>query len=132
MYVLFAGQYPMDVQEIRLGNALFNTRLEKSMFFVGEPIQICMKGKFRQGLSSLSAGATLQNSVHGDVQVIGDLVKIKYPFCDIDTNACNGFRGPSCGQRSVQQNQDFCFCSVLKEVPTSPDVSGHSGQNAQF
>ena len=58
----------MEVQEIRLGNALFNTRLEKSMFFVGEPIQICMKGKFTQDLGDLT---NLQNSVHGDVQACG-------------------------------------------------------------
>ena len=109
----------MDIQEIRLGNAHFNTRLERSMFYVGEPIQICMKGKFRrdvhQGL------ANLQNSVHGKVQVVGELLKIQYPFCDIDTNGCNGFVQPTCGP-AIKKNDEFCYCSVIKEVPTSPDV----------
>ena len=109
----------MDIQEIRLGNALFNTKTLQSMFYVGEPIQICMKGKFRRDVPG--GLANLQNSVHGDVQLVGDLVKVKYPFCDIDTVGCNSAVQPTCGA-TIKKNDEFCYCSVLKEVPTSPDV----------
>ena len=119
-YTSSGNEYLMDVEEIRLGNALFNTKLLKSMFFVGEPIQICMRGKFRRdvprGISKLQA------SVHGDVQVVGDLVKVKYPFCDIDREGCPGLTDPGCGSAEVKKDDEFCFCSVLTEVPTSPDV----------
>lgn len=112
----------MEVDEIRLGNALFNKRLVKSLFFVGEPIQICMKGRFRRNAPS-NALKDLQSSVHGDVQLVGDLVKIKYPFCKIKKDGCLSMRPgfPQC-EESVQAGQEFCFCTVLKEVPTSPDV----------
>ena len=111
----------MDIQEIVLGNALFNKNLVKSMFFVGEPIQICMKGRFR---SDVPGGlANLQNSVHGDVQLVGELVKVKYPFCEIDKIGCNGLVSPTCSAGAIKKNDEFCYCSVLKEVPTSPDVS---------
>ena len=111
----------MDIEEIRLGNALFNTKLVKSMFFVGEPIQICMKGKFRRDVPSGLNG--LQASVHGDVQLVGDLVKVKYPFCDINRVGCPGLTQPGCGVGGITAGSDFCFCSQLTEVPTSPDVS---------
>ncbi len=117
----------MDIEEIRLGNALFNTNLVKSMFFVGEPIQICMKGKFRQDVPG--GLKNLQNSVHGDVQVLGELVKVKYPFCEIDRVGCNSLSSPGCSQ-DIKKNDEFCYCSVLKEVPTSPDVSCHSPQKS--
>lgn len=58
----------MQVDEIKLGNTLFNTKEARSLFFVGEPIQICMKGKFREDVSDLQ---NLVSSVHGDVQIIG-------------------------------------------------------------
>lgn len=109
----------MDIKEIRLGNALFNTQLLKSMFYVGQPIQICMKGKFRRDVSG--GLQSLQNSVHGDVALVGELVKVKYPFCDIDTVGCNSAVQPTCNA-PIRKGDDFCYCSVLKEVPTSPDV----------
>ena len=111
----------MDIEEIRLGNALFNTKLVKSMFFVGEPIQICMKGKFRRDVPGGLNG--LQASVHGDVQLVGDLVKVKYPFCDINRVGCPGLTQPGCGVGGITAGSEFCFCSQLTEVPTSPDVS---------
>ena len=111
----------MDIEEIRLGNALFNTKLVKSMFFVGEPIQICMKGKFRRDVPGGLNG--LQASVHGDVQLVGDLVKVKYPFCDINRVGCPGLTQPRRGVGGTTAGSDFCFCSQLTEVPTSPDVS---------
>ena len=63
--------YPLEVNEIKLGNTLFNTKNSVSLFFVGEPIQICMKGRFREDVSNLQ---NLVSSVHGDVQIIGNLL----------------------------------------------------------
>merc|ERR1711935_652728 len=69
-------KYLMEVKEIRLGNALFNRKLVKSLFFVGEPIQICMSGTFRRSVPN--GVKQLQSSVHGYVKLVGDLIKIKY------------------------------------------------------
>ena len=68
----------MEVEEIKLGNALFNRNLKRSLFFVGEPIQICMRGKFRRNVPS--GLQRLQSSVHGDVKLVGDIGKIISDF----------------------------------------------------
>ena len=57
----------MEVTEIRIGNALFNRNLGKSIFFVGEPVQVCMTGRIHQGFAAPLSN--LQNSVHGTVLV---------------------------------------------------------------
>ena len=55
--------------------------------------------------------------------LLGTLVKIKYPFCDINRVGCPGLTQPGCGVDGITAGSDFCFCSQLTEVPTSPDVS---------
>jgi hypothetical protein len=110
----------MEVKEIKMGNVLFNTNRERSALFVGQPVQICMTGKFKR---DYSGGLTqLQNSVHGDVKLIGDFLKVKYPFCDINKDGCDGLTNPTCNS-SISKNDDFCFCSTLTNVPVSPDVN---------
>ena len=109
----------MEVTEIRIGNALFNRNLGKSIFFVGEPVQVCMTGRFRQGFSAPLSN--LQNSVHGTV--LGGIINRE--FCDIDTVGCNGFQsGVSCNAGAVKANDNFCYCTYITEVEASPiDVS---------
>ena len=109
----------MEVTEVRIGNALFNRNLGKSIFFVGEPVQVCMTGRFRQGFSAPLSG--LQNSVHGTV--LGGVINRE--FCDIDPVGCNGFQsGVSCNAGAVRANDNFCFCTYITEVEASPiDVS---------
>ena len=109
----------MEVTEIRIGNALFNRNLGKSIFFVGEPVQVCMTGRFRQGFSGPLSN--LQNSVHGTV--LGGIINRE--FCDIDTVGCNGFQsGVSCNAGAVKANDNFCYCTYITEVEASPiDVS---------
>ena len=107
----------MEVTTIRVGNALYNTNLRKAIFFVGEPVQVCMTGRFRQGFSSLS---NLQNSVHGTV--LGGIINRE--FCDIDPIACNGFQSGAKCNTQIGANDDFCFCTYITEVEASPiDVS---------
>ena len=119
IHFLDGGQWPMEVTEIRIGNALFNRNLGKSIFFVGEPVQVCMTGKFRQGFSAPLSN--LQNSVHGTV--LGGIINRE--FCDIDTVGCNGFQsGVSCNAGPVSANDNFCYCTYITEVEASPiDVS---------
>lgn len=105
----------MEVTEIRIGNALFNRNLGKSIFFVGEPVQVCMTGRFRQGFSAPLSN--LQNSVHGTV--LGGIINRE--FCDIDTVGCNGFQsGVSCNAGAVKANDNFCYCTYITEVEASP------------
>ena len=116
-----AGRYPINIEEVTLGNALFHTKTNTSWLFVGQPVQICLRGTYTQdfpnGLSNL------QNSVHGDVNLLGDVIDVKVPFCDINTVGCPGLRSQTCGSGPINAGDPFCFCSVLKEVPPSPDVS---------
>ena len=115
------GRYPINIEEVTLGNALFHTKTNTSWLFVGQPVQICLRGTYTQdfpnGLSNL------QNSVHGDVNLLGDVIDVKVPFCDINTVGCPGLRSQTCGSGPINAGDPFCFCSVLKEVPPSPDVS---------
>ena len=45
---------------------------KKSWFFVGEPVQICIEGQFTVDLND-GLPNPLQNVVHGDVALIGEL-----------------------------------------------------------
>ena len=49
------------------------------------------------------------------------LVKIKYPFCDINPDGCPSLSYPQCNE-GVQTGEEFCFCSLLDKVPSAPDV----------
>jgi len=113
--------YLMEVDEIRLGNAIYNRNpaIRRSIFFVGEPVQICMKGRFRRSVPS--GLKSLQASVHGDVNLLGDAVKLKYPFCDIVRDGCPSMSYPKC-EEEVVKDAEFCFCSQLSEVPATFDV----------
>ena len=113
--------YAINIDEVTLGNALFHTKTNTSWLFVGQPVQICLRGRFTKdfpnGLSNL------QNSVHGDVNLLGDILEVKVPFCDIDTVGCPGVRSQTCdNNQAIRKNDEFCFCSALKNVPPSPDV----------
>ena len=57
---------------VTLGNALFHLKQKKSWFFVGEPVQICIEGQFTVDLND-GLPNPLQNVVHGDVALIGEL-----------------------------------------------------------
>ncbi len=48
----------------------------KSAFFVGQPVEICMVGTVTEKWNQLQPTFKLKNSVHGDVQLVGDLVKV--------------------------------------------------------
>ena len=53
----------------------------------------------------------------------GDIFRLKYPFCDINRVGCPRLTHPGCRIGGITAGSDFCFCSHLTEVPTSPDVS---------
>lgn len=61
--------------------------------------------------------------MHGDVALIGEL-GVKAPFCDIPKDGCSGMKTQSCNDGTpIRKGDSFCFCSGIKEVPVSPDVS---------
>ena len=49
--------YAIHIDEVTLGNALFHTKTNTSWLFVGQPVQICLRGRFTRdfpnGLSNL-------------------------------------------------------------------------------
>merc|ERR1712156_586067 len=94
-------EWPIKVEKVTLGNSLFHLKQKKSWFFVGAPVQ---------------------NVVHGDVALIGEL-GVKAPFCDIPKDGCSGMKTQSCNDGTpIRKGDSFCFCSGIKEVPVSPDV----------
>jgi hypothetical protein len=114
-------EWPIKVEKVTLGNALFHLKQKKSWFFVGEPVQICIEGKFTVDLEN-GLPNPLQNVVHGDVALIGEL-GVKAPFCDIPKDSCSGMKTQSCNDGTpISAGDSFCFCSGIGEVPVSPDV----------
>ena len=115
-------EWPIKVEKVTLGNSLFHLKQKKSWFFVGEPVQICIEGKYTVDLPD-GLPNPLQNVVHGDVALIGEL-GVKAPFCDIPKDGCSGMKTQSCNDGTpIRKGDSFCFCSGIKEVPVSPDVS---------
>ena len=104
----------MRVTGIRIGNGLYNRNLRKTIIFVGEPVQVCMTGRFRQGFSAPLAN--LQNSVHVDISG-----RETSAICDTNTAGCDGFQnGAGCNGANVQANDEFCYCSYITKVKATP------------